>query len=663
MELSISSDSLTQTQQKLELISERAESAIKESGRSRLSEAFSQIPGLGFLAAEHGRTLSGNPGAAAEEFMALRDKISWAADNLHNLASAVYEQDEYLSSSLTHMYSGHPSASSKFFTAAEPSDKSAPVAINSPAIGRVPDINLLASYFSGTVDSAAHHDADLWQQLSQAATEISDGLEEVAADLEANNYGDAISGGAQKLRHFAETSRTLNANSQIMNSTINNLIGTIEAARNNTRAVQAAVALNHTPSARELIEKTYLDIFPTQFSTALQTAVPRLLGLSIPSPAASGGENQAVGTGHAQSGVEEARAAMQLPREVQQTIAEYGPNQATFAAADNGTAQLANVGQNSASTHAAAHHSAATNNTPTNIASQAATFNPTNAQQTGFSVPNHGGAGSPGLSRFEGTPGTMAANNSPNAGAARVLGNGNTGTPLNTGITHPSPTTTNGSQPINASGTNLFGGARGANTSLPGVSESGRGVNNSVTGRGGMNPGAQLGIGARGLGSTAIPGAGGYSGGHSENFSARPISSGGGVSHAGGPNHSGSSGPHAGQNSPNATGNHGSNGHGGSGSSGSNGQHGAHNPHGNSASGNHNSQAGSSSRSGSGHMGRGMMPMMGGAGQQGQGTGTNSKPSRAKAVTTAIEREGNQKALLGERRPVVPGVIGAWVRD
>lgn len=45
MELSISSDSLTQTQQKLELISERAESAIKESGRSRLSEAFHRSQG------------------------------------------------------------------------------------------------------------------------------------------------------------------------------------------------------------------------------------------------------------------------------------------------------------------------------------------------------------------------------------------------------------------------------------------------------------------------------------------------------------------------------------------------------------------------------------------------------------------------------------------
>lgn len=58
-----------------------------------------------------------------------------------------------------------------------------------------------------------------------------------------------------------------------------------------------------------------------------------------------------------------------------------------------------------------------------------------------------------------------------------------------------------------------------------------------------------------------------------------------------------------------------------------------------------------------------MMPMMGGAGQPHSGAGNNSAQGRAKAVTTAVEREGNQKALLGERRPVVPGVIGAWVRD
>ena len=39
------------------------------------------------------------------------------------------------------------------------------------------------------------------------------------------------------------------------------------------------------------------------------------------------------------------------------------------------------------------------------------------------------------------------------------------------------------------------------------------------------------------------------------------------------------------------------------------------------------------------------------------------KRGRVQAVTSAVEREGNLKALLGEAPEVVPGVIGAWVRE
>lgn len=53
-------------------------------------------------------------------------------------------------------------------------------------------------------------------------------------------------------------------------------------------------------------------------------------------------------------------------------------------------------------------------------------------------------------------------------------------------------------------------------------------------------------------------------------------------------------------------------------------------------------------------------PGMYGAGQQ--GTGKN-KRGKVQAVTSAVEREGNLKALLGEAPEVVPGVIGAWVRQ
>ena len=45
------------------------------------------------------------------------------------------------------------------------------------------------------------------------------------------------------------------------------------------------------------------------------------------------------------------------------------------------------------------------------------------------------------------------------------------------------------------------------------------------------------------------------------------------------------------------------------------------------------------------------------------GRGGQQKRGRVQAVTSAVEREGNLKALLGEAPEVVPGVIGAWVRE
>lgn len=58
-----------------------------------------------------------------------------------------------------------------------------------------------------------------------------------------------------------------------------------------------------------------------------------------------------------------------------------------------------------------------------------------------------------------------------------------------------------------------------------------------------------------------------------------------------------------------------------------------------------------------------MMPM--GAMGGGAGAGGNTQRrnrGKVQTVTSAVERSGNLKALLGEQPPVVPGVIGDWVR-
>lgn len=65
--------------------------------------------------------------------------------------------------------------------------------------------------------------------------------------------------------------------------------------------------------------------------------------------------------------------------------------------------------------------------------------------------------------------------------------------------------------------------------------------------------------------------------------------------------------------------------------------------------------AGSASQSAA----RSMMPMMPMAGA---GAGGATSTGKVKSVTSAVEEDRNIAALLGDRGPVVPGVIGDWVR-
>ena len=52
-----------------------------------------------------------------------------------------------------------------------------------------------------------------------------------------------------------------------------------------------------------------------------------------------------------------------------------------------------------------------------------------------------------------------------------------------------------------------------------------------------------------------------------------------------------------------------------------------------------------------------------GAGGGAGGQGKQRKAAKVQAVTSAVERDGNLKALLGEAPLVLPSVIGHNVRD
>lgn len=80
--------------------------------------------------------------------------------------------------------------------------------------------------------------------------------------------------------------------------------------------------------------------------------------------------------------------------------------------------------------------------------------------------------------------------------------------------------------------------------------------------------------------------------------------------------------------------------------------------------------SGAGAATGVGGHGRGGAPiggMMGAGAGRASGRGTGQQGVKSSSVrgikTSAVERKGNLKALLGEGPEVIPGVIGAWVRE
>ncbi|SNV67998.1 hypothetical protein CCYS_11785 [Corynebacterium cystitidis DSM 20524] len=80
--------------------------------------------------------------------------------------------------------------------------------------------------------------------------------------------------------------------------------------------------------------------------------------------------------------------------------------------------------------------------------------------------------------------------------------------------------------------------------------------------------------------------------------------------------------------------------------------------------------SGAGATTGVGSHGRGGAPiggMMGAGAGRAAGRGTGQQGVKSSSVrgikTSAVERKGNLKALLGEGPEVIPGVIGAWVRE
>ena len=515
----------------------------------------------------------------------------------------------------------------------------------SPMVGTQRDLVRLHHKLAASNIAATAEDAAYWRALAARITETVEALYGVKSALASSLETRWVRRGDERLNRIQRAGGVYAMHAEAMAGHVEALGTTAAAEQVMAAAAVATAAATTDPAAKAAFEQQYLAAFPKRATASLATTVPEFTKL-LPDLAHVSGARyapdevsspQAPVFAHAPlpSGVRDALTAQgyselahaRTPGEVVSQFGQVTPDGLEAIAAGATPTQVASA---AAPTMPPSLTPGATNTTPAAHTPHTPSGAPAGGVIPAASVGTPGAraagsrAGSTKLN-LPHTPTTPHAPNTPHAPGGAGGGGGR-----RHGATHRG--TTGGDTTAGVVGTPRTsqhtgsGGSRGGSTiHTPHAGAHSTGTTPHAPGAGRTSSGVTTGTP---LGTTQpTPGAG--SGSHA------------GGSHAGGSHAGGSHGGGSGQG-----------GHAGSGTTSGGSTPGA------GAGGN---TAGASSQQRA--MAFGGAPMgIGGAGAGGRGQ-SEKKPGKVKAVTSAVEREGNLRALLGDAPLVLPPVIGHNVRN
>lgn len=613
MDLFIDHESILGGVKQLEAIGKDARNTSMEASRASLNASFSGVSGLDQLGGNHGGVINGGAGSAITVLQSYAEQVSWLSGALAASYEALTGQNAFVARGMDIADEGGAIGQDGVSFPTRPRPRFENFTFTPPVVLPATSMSQLSADFSSTRIQDSVVAARMWHQMSADVADIAAQLQAVASDLGSRNRGDVIEAAISRVSEVARAGETFAMNSQVMGSSVEKLSFIKQQGAVTVNLAMAAIAAIPDPVARQAAESSFLASFPASYTPTVATGIPPIRNLMVMDPAPDGGGEIALGGGtvegtgskHDATGLRAPGAPLESLTSLQRAIGagEFGTVQA-------GMEGLAAVGGNLPELEALV-----------------------SGADVGTTAASAGTLSTPPTLGAQGAAGTVLPGATAGVGSTGVIG-----APL----PRVGASGTGGARPV-------FGGALPQGTSLslpshgapltPGVAGSLGQATTTAAGTGSRTPlfpgGATPGAvpGPMGPVGSLQPGRAG--GGIA---TGRPAFGGAGVAPVSGVRPTSTlpgSGmtPRLAPGTPATPGTPVAAGVGGG--------------------------TGAASRSTGTTTGRGMMPMMGApmAGQQ------QSKASKVRAVTSAVEEEGNVAAILGERPAVVPGVIGAWARS
>lgn len=605
--------------------------ALKETGGPVISHGFSQVAGVSEAGGIHGRAMQVDPASASETLSKLQGQVEWLNEALATHADAFDQQESDNGRAMDIADAGGVVEIASMPVVEQPEPGYSPFSFTEPVVSVGPSLDILAAQLNGSDIQSGAATAQRWRDLAGQVTQISEQLDFVASGLLSKNDSEATERAAAKIREVSATADQFAANSRIMAKKVVTLGRGVALAGFDAMLKSATVNAMTDPRERKAAEAAALFELQSKLQSTVAASMPMQASL-IDDYAATGGGDLETGVGEiAGDGRRYSTDGVRWPEKLVSKAMNGTLGPGDFQMVKQAAQELGGVGNEAALDEAVRN----------------AVHAPKAAlpQDQGLAPLGDGAGGA--LGRFNlpaadvGTQSATTAGLAPQNTAAAI---GGAGSPTSAGAglaTAPSPSTNGfGMAPLTANnartqasglhvGSRPFGGPNSMNgvSGLNGPAGSLMGARRGGAGAAGAGFGTGIGPGT-GFGATT----GGFAGGGA-------VRGGAGTAVPGAPSAGGVKlgAPGAGVPGPGTPGS-------GTPVAGANRTGGAH-------------AASSSAGSRTGGGARGVMPMMGARGAEG------AKGKKVKSVVTQVELEPNKKALLGESPLVVPGVIGAWVRD
>ena len=604
-ELKVTKASLESANTDVEGCAQLAISAKADTESTALGASVSRMSGLDQLGAAHGQVINGTIGSALQAAIGFTEQFTWVEDMLQKTGWAAGHHNNVLTRMLDQDGEHINPSEQKYTFPARPTHDTHDFPFHTPLVLRNTTLAAVEADLASTNTAQIADAAMTWQDVATSSEEWAGILEGTANQLASENTGDWVDEATNRMTELANLSRTYAANATAMATTVSYMGQIPGTYLPQVATARQAIEKITDPAARVAAEQTYLAAFYGAYEADIHNAVPTFRNLLVPA-ADQGGKDSS-----AQMGMSGPAAASGLGAATE--LAQSSPGQ--------GASALNNL--------PAAGSAPATHTAHTPVAPVAGM--PAGGVGAAGGVP---GAvnGAAALARLGVQPPVPVAHGGAWGGHTSPHTGGRFGTPGGWGTPGFSGTGVGGGTGSGANAPSSTGGAHSPGAGGP------------LFGRPGTGAGAGAGIGrqdgsgpSRGsLRSDGFPGPGGI-----HRYGGSGSGSGAGSLGVGSPGGGSSSGALGGSGARGAVGVDGSSqGYGARGGSG-----GGAAPH---------AAGGRSGGTGMGGVPMGGAPL---------GAGGDRPRGKAKAVTTKVEYSRNLKALLGEPRAYVPGVLGAWVRN